>query len=131
MIRAALFSALLASPVLAGCTMGEAASPAGDWRVVTLDGTSIEPADGVTLSLQDGQARGRSGCNQYHGTYSLEDGFAFGPLGSTRMACPGRGGEIEAQFNTVVTQVNGWRLDNGALELLNGERAVLRAVLAP
>ncbi|WP_127105800.1 META domain-containing protein [Pararhodobacter zhoushanensis] len=132
MLRAALFSSVvLVSATLAGCTMGESASPEGAWRVVALDGTSIEPADDVTLTLQDGQASGRSGCNRYNGSYTLDDGFAFGALASTRMACRGRGGEIEAQFNTIVDQVNGWRLDNGVLELLDGERAVLRAVLEP
>ena len=131
-MRAALLSALLlVSPTLAGCTVGEPASPEGAWRVVVLDGTAIEPADDVTLTLQDGVATGRSGCNQFRGSYARDDGFSFGALASTRMACRGRAGEIEAQFNRVVTQVDGWRLDAGALELLHGARAVLRAVPAP
>ncbi len=131
MWRAALLAmALSGTPALAEDTPLPP-GPDGRWQVTLLDDTAIEPADGVTLDLQGGRITGRSGCNRFFGSYTLTLGFAFGDLGMTRMACPGRPGEIEARFLTVTAKVNDWRLTAEGLELLLDERAILRAIPAP
>lgn len=115
--------------LLAGASCTAQSSPEGAWQVVSLGTTAIEAADDVTLTLADGQASGRSGCNRFTGAYSVDgDGFSFGPLAATRMACPGRASQIEAQFNDVVQSVTGWQIDGEGLVLTDGALPVLRAV---
>lgn len=52
--------------------------------------------DGVMVKFEPGnKVWGRLGCNRFTGTYTQEDyKLVFGPLASTRMACP------EAQMKT-------------------------------
>lgn len=123
----ALLSVLGLISVAASCTAES--GPDGAWQVVTLGANAIEVADGVTLTLADGQASGRSGCNRFNGRYTVQDqGFTFGPLMATRMACPGRAGTIESQFNQVIDTVTGWQRDGDALVLTDGTVPVIRAV---
>ena len=126
MRRVFVFAILLAL----GACVGSSPGPEGDWRVVELDGTAIEAADGVTLTLDDGQASGRAGCNRFAGSYAVDTGFAFGPLALTRMACFGRAAELETLFTTVSGQIDGFQRDGDALVLTAGNRPVLRAVPA-
>lgn len=137
MWRAAL---LLAALAVAGPVAAEQPAPppvlppdpGGSWQVVELEGLPVGPADEVSLVLEKGRVGGSNGCNRLTGSYSLMPGFSFGPLGSTRMACHGRRGELEAAFTAAVAQVNDWRLaEDGSLELLHDARPVLRAVPLP
>lgn len=107
-------------------------APDGDWRVVEINGQPLQEADGVTISLAQGQASGRAGCNRFFGGYSLMPGFALDGIGTTRMACQGRAAEVEAAFLAALAQVNDWRPEGeSGLELLLDDRPVLRAVLVP
>ena len=64
------------------------------WRLVELNGTRLEthPDQREVYILLRPEARrvaGFSGCNQIMGSYeSKGDSLAFGPIGSTMMACP-------------------------------------------
>ena len=103
--------------------------PEGRWQVIALGPSAIEVADGVTVSLSDGQASGRSGCNRFTGSYSVDGpAFSFGPLAATRIACRGRAAEVEALFNTVIGSVTGWERDGETLVLMSDALPVLRAV---
>ena len=124
MWRAVVLAMLLAGPALAD-------GPDGRWRLVELDGSTIEPADQVTLVLAEGHVSGRSGCKRFVGAYRLDSGFSFGPLAMTRMMCQGRAAQIETRFSAAVTRVSDWRLNVDVLELLEGDRPILRAVPEP
>nr|WP_242540405.1 META domain-containing protein [Trinickia mobilis] len=61
--------------------------------------------DGEALTLDfstaGGQRRvsGFSGCNRYMGSYTLKNGgLSFGPLASTRKACPSAAGDLERAY---------------------------------
>ncbi|MCL4674958.1 MAG: META domain-containing protein [Pararhodobacter sp.] len=119
---------ILAAVLALGSGCVAEGQPDGAWQVLTLGPLAIEAADGVTLTLADGQASGRSGCNRFSGTYAVDGAaISFGPMGSTRMACRGRTAEIEAQFNAVIATVTGWQRDGEALILTADALPVLRA----
>ena len=79
-----------------------------------------------SLSLQDGQASGFSGCNNFHGSYTLEGhSLKFGPLASTRKACFEDSAMITEQlFLEALAKVEGYSLNNGRL-LLVGKKSPL------
>lgn len=119
-----LILALLAVPALA-----QAPTVEGGWLVVEAGGLVVEPGDGVTLDFAKGRLSGFAGCNRVFGAYALMPGMTFGTLGTTRMACSGRAGLIEAAVTAALGQVNDWRLaGDGALELLRDDNRVLRAL---
>jgi putative lipoprotein len=71
-----------------------APSIVGSWIVTGYNtGSAItSPIGGADLTAvfgADGTVSGSSGCNRYHGSYTLggESGIAIGPLASTKMAC--------------------------------------------
>jgi len=72
------------------------------WLLTEIDGRpaprgNADKAVDMTLTA-DGKIHGFAGCNQYMGTYRLDDGrLKIGPLASTRMACE-HGMELERQF---------------------------------
>ena len=69
-----------------------------EWRLVRLGETPIE-AEATIAFASDGTASGNSGCNRFSGSLE-EDGetIAFGPLASTRMACPDPQMSVETGF---------------------------------
>jgi heat shock protein HslJ len=63
-----------------------------DWRAEFINGAPVAIANPVTLSFNEGNASGRSGCNQYSGNAEHDDRrITFGPIISTKMACVGAG----------------------------------------
>jgi heat shock protein HslJ len=45
-------------------------------------------ASEITMRFEDGKVNGNAGCNNFFGSYEIEDGnISFGPLGMTMMAC--------------------------------------------
>lgn len=89
---------------------------AGDTRVAPVEGTEI------TLSFTgDGQANGTGGCNRYFGSFETgEDGaLSFGPLGSTRMACPTEVMDQETAFFRALEGTSRYETDGDRLTLLS------------
>jgi heat shock protein HslJ len=81
------------------------------WRLLTIGG-SAPPADvNVTLELTADQASGRSGCNQYSGSYTVEGaGISFGPLAVTEMACPEPQMGVEAAYMAALAAATTWAI---------------------
>lgn len=76
-----------------------------------------------TLRLDGRTASGSTGCNTYRGAYaSRADVLRFGPLATTRRACPGPVGEGEARFLNLLRQVTGYQLSGQTLTLFAGPR---------
>jgi heat shock protein HslJ len=82
LFAAAVFSFALVSVAHADGVMSLAGSEWGE-------GIASGPADVMVKFEQGNKVWGRLGCNRFTGTYSQNDyGLSFGPLATTRMACP-------------------------------------------
>lgn len=84
----------------------------------------------VTLNFLDGGVAGKSGCNNYRGTVQASGArqLGFGPLATTKMACPPPLSTIEDQFLARLAVVDSWSFLVGRLALsyeLDGERGAL------
>jgi heat shock protein HslJ len=91
---------------------------AGDTRVPPLEGTEI------TMSFTgDGQANGTGGCNRYFGSFETGEAGAlsFGPLGSTRMACPTEIMDQETAFHRALEDTSRYEIDRDRLTLFSGD----------
>lgn len=72
----------------------------------------------------DGTVMGTTGCNTLTGTYtSSGNALTFGPLITTKMACPGQG---ESQFVKALAEVSAFKIINLKLYLLSGNAEKLR-----
>jgi heat shock protein HslJ len=109
--------------------------PAGDvigttWTLSQVNGEVVDTAAvnrTPTLMLDaDGRASGNAGCNQFGGEYELTGStLRFGPLAMTRMACPGRM-DIETAYSEALDMTREWRVRDGMLELMAGDRVLAR-----
>jgi heat shock protein HslJ len=84
---------LAAGLLLAACGRASTADlEVSHWVLIEMNGAEViaEGEQELTLSFEDGQVSGYSGCNQFGGEYSanMENGsLEIGPLTSTLMAC--------------------------------------------
>lgn len=93
------------------------------------------PADAeATLELNGGQLSGRSGCNQFGGSYTLDGGvLAIQPGPATLMACPEPLMALERDYFAALGNVAGYSLSGAMLELKNaaGETLLSFAPVEP
>lgn len=95
-------------------------------RLVTPDAGTARP----TLRFDGRVAAGTTGCNTYRAPYVLRgDVLRFGGLATTRRACPGSAGALEARFVNLLKGVTGYRLSGPVLTLLAGQND--RLVFSP
>jgi heat shock protein HslJ len=95
------------------------------WILVSLRGVAVVPgargAPTLQLGTAESQVVGFGGCNRLGGSYTLKGAaLTFGPLLSTRMACPDVMA-TEAAFSQALAEVRGWRLRGAELELVAGD----------
>ena len=103
----------------------------GEFHLVDLEGVPPESEKPVTLRVEaDGKLGGFSGCNRYFGQWTEQDGrVSFGPMGSTRMACPEPAMALETRYLGAMGRVAGRRFEDGDLLLLDeSDRSILRFV---
>lgn len=104
------------------------AAVAGTWIASEINGAATDEKVVSWLKLSDaGRAQGQGGCNSFSGTYKLENGtLTFGPLASTRRACPETQMSQEQRFFAALGAVKAARLESGDLVLtdLAGEPLV-------
>jgi heat shock protein HslJ len=86
----------------------------------------------LVFSTATGQRRasGFAGCNRFGASYSLESGkLSFGPIVSTRMACPGARGELEHAYLDALAHIAKtgvqWRAPR-QLQIITEDGATLR-----
>jgi Asp-tRNA(Asn)/Glu-tRNA(Gln) amidotransferase A subunit family amidase/heat shock protein HslJ len=91
------------------------------WNAVELSGTALpqqsapERAPHLVFAA-DGKLSGADGCNRLSGSYTVKsDAITFGPIASTRMACPGAE-EIARRFLAALRGTGHWRLTEGRME---------------
>lgn len=80
--------------------------------------TPVLPDTTVTLLFEDGRVSGSANCNTYFADVT-QDGSAlsFGPIGSTRMACPEPIMQQENDFLAAMASVNHYVVAEGQLTL--------------
>ena len=109
------------------------------WRLVEL-GENEPVADDVeiTIAFAGDQLSGKGGCNNYNGSFTLDDvnpfAIAIGPLASTRMLCPDPAGSLESAYFDALGQASLWGYDFGNLVISYGSgegRKLLRFTAQP
>ncbi|HSN57381.1 MAG TPA: META domain-containing protein [Candidatus Sulfomarinibacteraceae bacterium] len=81
----------------------------------------------LTLEFRDGQVSGDSGCNRFHGSFTVAGtALAIGPLATTRMACDDERMVQEQQFLAALASAATWDIVRGMLDIhrADGERAL-------
>lgn len=121
---------------LTGAAGAQAPALTGTTWTLTLtqaEGQAFAPVPGIpapTLRLDGRVAAGTTGCNTFRGPYAARsDVRRFGPLATTRRACPGPRGGQETRFLNVLRQVTGSQVSGTTLTLFAGsrDRLVFRA----
>jgi heat shock protein HslJ len=102
------------------------------WTLTALgsdDTTSSAAPDhpGLLLFAAGGTVSGSTGCNSFHGTYTLSgDSLSFGPLATTRKACEQEVMTQEQAFVQAMEQVTGFSIEGPQLTLVDaGDSALL------
>lgn len=121
------------------CTAGKRASKKrtdlnGSWVLQSIDGEkdtdkiyNAERIPELTFEISKLAVTGNNGCNRLSGKYTFpqQDQIDFGPLITTKMACPGIG-EGETIFMQAIEKVNAFNLENETLSLLDGKKEIMR-----
>lgn len=80
--------------------------------------TPVLPDTSVTLTFEDGRISGSANCNTFFADVTQEgSALSFGPIGSTRMACPEPIMQQENDFLAALALVNHYVVAEGQLTL--------------
>lgn len=117
-----------------GC--GESLRPAlllsDNWVLTQFDGKPVTAAPTgrevprLDIQLTEGRVTGTTGCNRLTGRVRADgQRVQFGPLATTRMACPGDAGTYESAFLNALQTPLTYRIGEGQLTLLRANKPVL------
>lgn len=104
------------------------------WVLETINDTPADEANymkglpRLEINIKEMKFNGTGGCNQIFGTLEADgEKIKFGPIGSTRMACPGN---YESDFLTALNNAGSYKIENNRLYLIqNGKTlAVLKKI---
>lgn len=98
---------------------------AGAWEVTGVNNgrqavASLVAGSAITLDLEPGgRVTGNATCNRYVGAYAVDgEAISFGPLATTRMACPSDAlAEQERAYLVALEAAAAWSARGGRLEL--------------
>ena len=101
------------------------------WKLDQITGPNPATTAGLTrpatLRLESGRLTGFAGCNNFSGSYRVENGrLVVGPVASTQMACPEPGASIERAFHQALAGTLQYSIDGDALTLASASGATLR-----
>lgn len=129
-LRVVLMSLVLLAP---GCAAGQSGTPdllGRAWVAEDIGGRGVvDRARSEITFTAEGRAQGSGGCNRFSGSYT-RDGttLRLGAIAATRMACPPALMDQESRFLAALSEVRGWRVENGLLHLTDASGAtVIRA----
>ena len=99
-----------------------AASLAGtSWRAFSVDGAAPVAGREPTIAFTEDRITGTTGCNQYFGGYTYDDGtIGFSPIGMTMMACDDAVGEVESSFTKALGGASEAAIDSQGRLVLSG-----------
>lgn len=103
------------------------------WKLIELEGDKVVVAPTqqrevrITLASEGSRASGFSGCNQFMGAY-VKDGnnLKFTQMAGTMMACEAPLMELESQVLKMLSVTTSYRIDNGQLIFLAGDKVLAR-----
>jgi heat shock protein HslJ len=101
------------------------------WNLVTLENEQVDhPGPRIPhLRFEQDKVSGFDGCNNFFGNYTREDSkLTFGPLASTRMACP-HIKELDMEINRALSATTHYRINGNSMDLYNND-ALLASFLA-
>ena len=120
-----------AAPAAPAPAVPAAALEGTEWRLVDIGGQpSPAGADttrhpGFTLLAEGRKVQGSGGCNRMTGTYQLDgQKLKFGPLATTRMACPDM--QTETAFLKALQATTRYEISGSSLMLFGADTAVAR-----
>jgi putative lipoprotein len=98
------------------------ASLAGtSWRASSVDGAAPVAGREPTIAFTEDRISGTTGCNQYFGGYTYDDGtIGFSPIGMTMMACDDAVGDVESAFTKALGGATGAAIDSQGRLVLSG-----------
>ncbi len=101
------------------------------WSVeeLVVDGSLTAPLENsvITAQFQDGSVSGIASCNNYFGSYATDgDKIAFGPLGTTLMACIPELAPQETAYLESLGIADRYSVDGDTLELRSGDTVLVR-----
>jgi heat shock protein HslJ len=112
---------------------GEGAGIEGiQWYLTEVGGSPVSPMAGdkqphMLLDPEEKQTTGFAGCNNFFGRYELDGSLlTFGPMGSTRMACPDLETGLEASVFEALERTRQWKQANEEMLLLDGDEVLAR-----
>ena len=107
---------LVGIAVLVGCGEDD---PAG---APSFEDVPWTQASGAGATFTDGKVAGSTGCNRFTGSYT-QDGSSLeiDTPAVTRKACPPPADAVEREFLAALARVDGWRIDDGDLALVDGD----------
>lgn len=115
-----LLLALIGIAVLIGC--GEEDDPGAAAGAPSLEGVPWALESGPSMSFEDGKVSGSTGCNRFTTSYTQDgDTLEIATPATTRMACAPPADAAEREFLAALERVEGWRIDNGELALVDGD----------
>jgi len=128
-----LLLAVLASLTMAPCATA-ASLPALDgtaWTLAALPARALLAERPATLRFEGDRVSGTDGCNAYSGRYTqTADGFRFGNVAQTQMACPSEPGKQAQAFMAALAATRQARLEGGRLQLLDAAGTPLATLAA-
>ncbi|MBE8722352.1 META domain-containing protein [Sphingobacterium pedocola] len=109
----------------------ESVSLDGTWELDYISGARIafdvlypNKKPTITFDTATNKVSGNSSCNSYSGAVTLDgNAIKFGPLASTKMACPGNG---ESTFFQTLDKVNTYSINENTLTFIMGDIAIMR-----
>lgn len=101
-----------------------------EWKLIEVKDKMVPESSTAGFMLTtDRKVSGSTGCNRMNGTYDLIKNreIKFGPLGTTRMACPEDDvNEIERMFLEALSSAKSWNLENEVLLLMDGKSTIAK-----
>jgi heat shock protein HslJ len=98
--------------------------PGTSWTLVDLAGETVAVSPTIAFGA-DGTVSGSAGCNTFNGTYTIDgSAVSFGPLATTRMACPDDVMSVEDAFLLALDGAASWSIGGDGRLVLDGETAL-------
>jgi Heat shock protein len=104
------------------------------WKLVELRGAPVENKSGkeafIVFSAEDMRVHGNYGCNNFTGSYKLEEGnrISFSQMAGTMMMCMDM--EVEQAFSEVLRMADNYYVDGNHLVLNRARMAPLARFVA-
>lgn len=100
------------------------------WDLVSMGDELPVPGTTITITFDEGQLGGNSGCNSYGGAYEVEgESFKPGELFSTMMYCEAEGVmDQEAAYLNFLSQIISFAIIDGELYMSKAEGSQLKFI---